>query len=70
MTVRKLTHIEEATAPDATPLDGGNLRSAIELSELCLKLRPLKPPQGIRRFTSIEDAHEHRLQWEIDALAS
>lgn len=70
MTVRKLTHVNQATAPDATPLDGNNLRSAIELSELCLRLRPLKPARGVRRFRSIEDAHEHRLQWEINALAS
>lgn len=70
MTVRRLTHVDQATPPVATPLDGNNLRSAIELSELCLRLRPLKPPAGVRRFTSIEDAHAHRLQWEIDALAS
>lgn len=69
MTVRKLTHADQATVPDAPPLDGNNLRSAIELSELCLRLRPVTPPRGVRRFSSIEDAYAHRLQWEIDALA-
>lgn len=70
MTVRKLTHVGQVDPPDATPLDGNNIRSAIELSELCLRLRRLTPPRGVRRFASIEDAHKHRVQWEIDALAS
>lgn len=70
MTVRKLTDVSQATAPDETPLDGNNLRSAIELSELCLRLRPITPPRGVRRFASIEDAQRHRQRWETDALAS
>lgn len=70
MPVRKLRRIEDATIPAAAALDERNLRSGVELSELCLRLRPLTPPRGVRRFSSIEDAQEHRRRWEIEALQS
>lgn len=64
MPVRKLRSIEDASPRPATPLDGRNLRSAIELSELCLRLRPVTPPRGVRRFTSAEEARRARRRWE------
>jgi hypothetical protein len=68
--VRRLRTIDEAAPPVAIPLDGRNLRSAIELSELCLRLRPVTPPRGVQRFASIEDAQEHRRRWETAGRAS
>lgn len=68
MPVRKFRTIEEATVPIAPRPDGRNIRSAIELSELCLRLRPIAVPRGVRRFESAEQAHQHRLAWEREAL--
>src|SRR5581483_4562318 len=51
MAVRKLAMIEDAPASRANPLEGESLRSAVELSELCLRLRPITPPRGVLRFT-------------------
>lgn len=68
MGVRKLKSLEEATPPPAIPLDGRNLRSAIELSALCLWLRRVIPPRGVRRFASMAEAQEHRRRWEENIL--
>jgi hypothetical protein len=48
-----------------------NLRSAIEVSDVALRLRPFATtPRGIARFHSIEDAQEHRRQWERAGLTA
>ena len=64
MPVRKLRSIDEATSPDAQPLDGRNIRAAMELSELCHWLRPWRPPAGVHRNVSIEAAQARRRAWE------
>lgn len=60
MPVSKWRDVSELPKPSAktTPLE--NLRSAFELSYLCLKLsrRPLVP--GITRYRSIEAASKHK----------
>ena len=70
MAIRKFRRIEDAEMPSVVGSAGQNLRSAIELSEFCLRLRPMTPPRGVRRFASIEDAQSHRLRWETDALTT
>jgi hypothetical protein len=70
MVVRKLAKIEDARPPRANPLEGESLRSAVELSELCLRLRPITPPRGVLRFTSVEASRAHRRQWELGSLPS
>lgn len=57
MPLWKMRRIEEATTPPAPPLAPENLRAAIELSDLCLRLRPRTVPRGLRRYRSLEEAH-------------
>lgn len=64
MRVRKLRSVEDLAAPTALPLDEGNIRSAIELSELCSRLHPVSPPRGVQRFASVDAAWLHRCAWE------
>ena len=66
MGVRKFRSIEEAKQRASKRLEGANLRSAVELSELCLHLSRVRPPQGVHRFTSIEQAQEDRRRWQDD----
>ncbi len=66
MPIAKRRSVEEAVPPSARPLDGDNLRAAIEISDLCLRLYPLVPPRGVRRFGSIEEAQDHRRCWESE----
>jgi hypothetical protein len=46
------------------PLDPENLRIACELTELAFALHPWKFEPGVRKFRSIEEAQQHRLEWE------
>lgn len=55
MPVRKMQDITEATVLLAPPLRGENLLSALELSAVCLRLRPFAARRGVRRFQSIEE---------------
>jgi hypothetical protein len=55
MPVRKMQDITEATVLLAAPLRGENLRSALELSAVCLRLHPSSVRPGVRRFQSIEE---------------
>ncbi len=61
MPVRKFRSIEEMTPPvEARPFDPGNLRVAIELSRTCIALSRRKPPPGVHKHRSIEEAAEAR----------
>lgn len=65
MPVRKFRRIEDvpAPAPSPTALDG--LRAACALSELTAGIgRTARAPRGVRRFRSVEEADEHRRDWE------
>ena len=46
------------------PLDPGNLRLAVELMDLALKLSRFSRPPGVRRFHSVEEADADRQAWE------
>jgi hypothetical protein len=46
------------------PLDPGNLRLAVELMDLALRLSRFSRPPGVRRFHSVEEADAHRQAWE------
>lgn len=58
MPVRKMRHVAEATSANAAPLQAENLRSAFELSELCLRLHRRDTLPGVRRYRSIEAARD------------
>ena len=64
MSIRKFRHPGEATLSESLRLDGRNLRAAIELSDACLRFRPITPPRGVHRFASIEEANTERRRWE------
>lgn len=56
MPVRRFRTIDEAPEMTASALDPQNLRVAFDLSDLCLRLAPVSPATGVRRFRSIADA--------------
>ena len=70
MAVARFRNLDQATAPTARPLDGRNLRSAVELSELCLRLHGVEPSVGVHRFASIQEARDDRLRCETEEPAS
>ena len=67
MPVRRFRSVEEMTVPHThreRPFDGANLRAAIELSRTCLALDGRRPPAGVHKYRSMEDAWQARLCWE------
>ncbi len=56
--VRKMQDIAEAVTPPAAPLRAANLRSAFELSEICMRLGPRDRLRGVLRYRSIADASD------------
>lgn len=55
MTIRKLRDLDDLT-PSPSAGWPESLRSAFELSYLCIKLSGRKPKPGIRRYRSLEEA--------------
>jgi hypothetical protein len=65
MPVRKFRSIDEMPSPPPRePLDPDNLRIALELSTLALRLHPRPFPPGIHKYRSILDASRARAAWE------
>lgn len=64
MPVRKYRQGEEAEPLAAERLDPDNLRRALEWSVFCRRLRPWRPPRGVFRYRTIEDAAAEREAWE------
>ena len=66
MPIRRFRTVEEMTPPrEARPLGPDNLRAAIELSRTCLALAGnRRPPAGVHKHRSAEDAWRARLRWE------
>jgi hypothetical protein len=65
MAVRKYRSVTDM--PGVRPrrrLDPENLRIACELTELAFALHPWRFEPGVRKFRSVEEAGEHRWQWE------
>lgn len=65
MPVRKYRSVAEM--PDVKPLrplDPENLRIACELTELAYRLHPWHFEPGVRKFRSVEEAWEHRKEWQ------
>lgn len=56
MPVRKLRDVSEAEEPLSAPVGADGLRSAFELSELCLRLSRGSGLRGVYRYRSIADA--------------
>jgi len=46
------------------PLDPRNLGIAIALSRTCMALYQRRPPAGVHKFRSVEDASAARVRWE------
>ena len=64
MPVRKFRSIEEMTPPPARAGDPQNLLRALAVSRACLALDPRRPPAGVYKFRSVDDAYAARLAWE------
>jgi hypothetical protein len=68
MPVRKFRSIDQMPSPPPRePLDPDNLRIALELSTLALRLHPRRFPAGIHKYRSVEDAARTRDAWENEA---
>lgn len=65
MGVRKFRSVADMPGPaPLTPLDPDNLRLAVELMDLAIRLSRFSPPPGVRRFHSVEEMDAHRRAWE------
>lgn len=65
MPVRKYRSVNDMPGVRPLPrLDPENLRIACELTELAYALHPWKFEPGVRKFRSIEEASQHRQEWE------
>jgi hypothetical protein len=65
MGVRKFRSAAEMPGPAfLPPLDPENLRLAVELMDLALRLSRFSPRPGVRRFRSVEEADAYRRAWE------
>jgi hypothetical protein len=65
MGVRKFRSVADMPGPaPLPPLDPGNLRLAVELMDLTIRLSRVSLPPGVRRFRSVEEADSHRRAWE------
>ncbi len=65
MPVRKYRSVNDMPGVRPLPrLDPENLRIACELTELAYALHPWKFEPGVRKFRSIEEAQQHRQDWE------
>jgi hypothetical protein len=67
MPVRKFHTVEQMTPPLARKSDslpGSNLRAAIALSRTCLAFDRRRPPAGVHKHRSADEAWEARLRWE------
>jgi hypothetical protein len=65
MPVRRFRSIEEMSASGEAPLSGrADLRAAVAVSRTCLALARSRPPPGVYKYASVEDAWRARLQWE------
>lgn len=63
--LRRFRSVDQVTEPTARrPGDPDNLRLALELSELCARLRPTRFPAGLHRYRSVEEAGRVRARWE------
>lgn len=64
MPVRKYRSVADmpSTRP-RPPLDRMNLQIACELTELAYALHPWRFAPGVRKFSSIEEASDHRERW-------
>lgn len=66
MPVRKYRSVEDVPS-NAIMEDGGPavaLRMAFSLSALALRLAATRPPSGVYKSRSLEEARTLRLQWE------
>lgn len=65
MPVRRFRSAEEMTPPrEDAPGTGANLLAAVAVSRACLALDRRRPPAGVRKFRSVDDARAARLGWE------
>jgi len=61
MGVRKFRSVAEMPGPaPLPPLDPDNLRLAVELMDLALRLSRFSLRPGVRKFRSVEEADAHR----------
>ena len=65
MPLQKYRSAEEIPPPPPrTPLDPENLAIVCALSEMCIKLSGRKPPPGLYKNRSLEEAHERLRRWD------
>ena len=66
MAVHKYRRIEDMPKPPPARDALAGIEAACRLSQLSLGLgRRFKPPRGVHRFRTIEDADAHRRSWEL-----
>ena len=66
--LRRFRSVEQMTEPYThRPRDPDNLRLALQLSELCARLRPARFPAGLHKHRSVEEAARQRARWEAEA---
>ena len=65
MPVRKFRSVEEMTPPgERDRSDGGHLLAALELSRTCIALSGVRFQPGVRKFRSIDEAWQARVNWQ------
>lgn len=66
MPIRKFHSVEEMTAPEAPRLGAAGLRAAIAVSRTCLALDRRRPPAGVYKYASADEAWLARRRWEAE----
>ena len=67
MTLRRYRSVDEMPPPPPASSALAGLAAACVMSAASrLFGHEVRAPRGIRRFPSVEEAHEHRLAWESD----
>jgi hypothetical protein len=65
MPVRKFHSVDEMTSPlPPQSLPTASLRAATALSRTCLRFDHRRPPAGVHKYRSADEAWEARLRWE------
>jgi len=69
MPVRKFRSIEDMPGSrNLPPLEPGNLRAALSLTEVAYGMFPWRFPPGVHKFRSIEEASRRRAEWEAEMI--
>lgn len=65
MPIRRYRSVEEIPEPPAPRSTLESLANACRLGRLSRSFgHDTRAPRGVRTFRSVQEAHEHRLEWE------